>query len=67
MKQQTVCILFGGMSPEHEVSLRSAECILNNIKYNREDCSKKIIEEGYDINCTSEEIQKFFLTRKNNE
>ena len=31
MKQQTVCILFGGMSPEHEVSLRSAECILNNI------------------------------------
>lgn len=31
MKQQTVCVLFGGMSPEHEVSLRSAECILNNI------------------------------------
>ena len=31
MKQQTVCVLFGGMSPEHEVSLRSAECILTNI------------------------------------
>ncbi len=44
-----------------------AERILNDIKYNREDCSKKIIEEGYDINCISEEIQKFFLTRKNNE
>ena len=32
-----VCILFGGMSPEHEVSLRSAESVLNNIdpeKYN---------------------------------
>ena len=33
----SVCILFGGMSPEHEVSLRSAESVLNNIdheKYN---------------------------------
>ena len=32
-----VCILFGGMSPEHEVSLRSAESVLNNMdpeKYN---------------------------------
>ena len=32
-----VCILFGGVSPEHEVSLRSAESVLNNIdkeKYN---------------------------------
>ena len=31
MKQQTVCILVGGMSPEHEVSRRSAECIVNTI------------------------------------
>ncbi len=31
MKKQNVCILFGGMSPEHEVSLRSAESVLNNI------------------------------------
>ena len=33
----SVCILFGGMSPEHAVSLRSAESVLNNIdheKYN---------------------------------
>ena len=32
-----VCILFGGMSPEHEVSLRSAESVLNHLdpeKYN---------------------------------
>ena len=32
-----VCVLFGGMSPEHEVSLRSAESVLNNLnteKYN---------------------------------
>lgn len=32
-----VCILFGGISPEHEVSLRSAESVLNNLnteKYN---------------------------------
>ena len=31
MKQYNVCILFGGISPEHEVSLRSAESVLNNI------------------------------------
>ena len=37
MRKLSVCILFGGMSPEHEVSLRSAESVLNNIdkeKYN---------------------------------
>ena len=37
MRKLSVCILFGGMSPEHEVSLRSAEAVLNNIdheKYN---------------------------------
>ena len=37
MKKLSVCILFGGMSPEHEVSLRSAESVLSNIdkeKYN---------------------------------
>ena len=37
MSKLNVCILFGGISPEHEVSLRSAESVLNNIddkKYN---------------------------------
>lgn len=37
MSKLSVCILFGGVSPEHEVSLRSAESVLNNIdhqKYN---------------------------------
>ncbi len=37
MKKISVCVLFGGMSPEHEVSLRSAESVLNNMdgeKYN---------------------------------
>ena len=37
MRKRSVCILFGGISPEHEVSLRSAESVLNNIdksKYN---------------------------------
>ena len=37
LKKLSVCILFGGVSPEHEVSLRSAESVLNNIdheKYN---------------------------------
>ena len=37
MNKLNVCVLFGGMSPEHEVSLRSAESVLNNMdaeKYN---------------------------------
>ncbi len=37
MNKLNVCVLFGGISPEHEVSLRSAESVLNNIskeKYN---------------------------------
>ncbi len=37
MRKLSVCILFGGISPEHEVSLRSAESVLNHIdheKYN---------------------------------
>ena len=37
LKKLSVCVLFGGVSPEHEVSLRSAESVLNNIdkeKYN---------------------------------
>ena len=37
MKKLSVCVLFGGMSPEHAVSLRSAESVLNNMdaeKYN---------------------------------
>ena len=37
MKKLNVCILFGGVSPEHEVSLRSAESVLKNLdaeKYN---------------------------------
>ena len=35
MKKLSVCILFGGMSPEHEVSLRSAESVLNNIDHDK--------------------------------
>ena len=37
MSKLNVCVLFGGMSPEHAVSLRSAESVLNNMdpeKYN---------------------------------
>ncbi|MBE6947203.1 MAG: D-alanine--D-alanine ligase [Ruminococcaceae bacterium] len=37
MKKISVCVLFGGISPEHEVSLRSAEFVLNSLnpeKYN---------------------------------
>ena len=31
MKKLSVCVLFGGVSPEHEVSLRSAESVLNRL------------------------------------
>ena len=37
LKKLNVCVLFGGISPEHEVSLRSAESVLTNMdaeKYN---------------------------------
>lgn len=37
MKKLNVCVLFGGISPEHAVSLRSAESVLNHLdseKYN---------------------------------
>jgi len=37
LKKLNVCVLFGGISPEHAVSLRSAESVLNNLdheKYN---------------------------------
>ena len=35
MKKRNVCVLFGGVSPEHEISLRSAECILSHIDKER--------------------------------
>ena len=31
MLKLNVCVLFGGISPEHDVSLRSAESVLNNM------------------------------------
>lgn len=31
MNKLNVCVLFGGISPEHEVSLRSAEAVLTNL------------------------------------
>ncbi|MBO4419989.1 MAG: D-alanine--D-alanine ligase [Oscillospiraceae bacterium] len=37
MKKLNICVLFGGVSPEHEVSLRSAESVMNHLdpeKYN---------------------------------
>ena len=35
MSKLNVCILFGGISPEHAVSLRSAESVLNNIDHSK--------------------------------
>ena len=37
MKKLNVCVLFGGMSPEHAVSLRSAESVLNNLDSEKYD------------------------------
>ena len=37
MRKLSICVLFGGISPEHEVSLRSAEFVLSSLdpeKYN---------------------------------
>ncbi len=31
LKKLSVCVLFGGISPEHDVSLRSAEFVLNSL------------------------------------
>ena len=39
MRKYNICVLFGGISPEHEVSLRSAEAVLQHVdpeKYNEE-------------------------------
>ena len=35
MRKLSICVLFGGISPEHEVSLRSAESVLNHIDHNK--------------------------------
>ena len=35
MAKLNVCILFGGISPEHEVSLRSAESVLMNLNHEK--------------------------------
>lgn len=35
MKKLSICVLFGGVSPEHEVSLRSAEFVLSNLDQNQ--------------------------------
>ncbi|MBQ2244623.1 MAG: D-alanine--D-alanine ligase [Oscillospiraceae bacterium] len=37
MNKISVCVLFGGMSPEHQVSLRSAESVLNNMDAEKYD------------------------------
>ena len=35
MKKLSVCILFGGVSPEHDISLRSAESVLQHIDHDK--------------------------------
>jgi len=35
VKKLCVCVLFGGISPEHEVSLRSAESVLNHLDHDK--------------------------------
>ncbi|MBE6846511.1 MAG: D-alanine--D-alanine ligase [Ruminococcus sp.] len=44
---QTICVLFGGVSPEHDISLRSAEAVLRNMKTeNRTILPVGITKEG---------------------
>ena len=44
---QTICVLFGGVSPEHDVSLCSAEAVLRNMKKeNRRIIPVGITKEG---------------------
>ena len=44
---QTICVLFGGVSPEHDVSLVSAESVLRNMnKENRRILPVGITKEG---------------------
>ncbi len=44
---QTICVLFGGVSPEHDVSLCSAEAVLRNMKKeNRRILPIGITKEG---------------------
>ncbi len=38
MRKLNVCVLFGGISPEHDVSLRSAESVLNNMDKEKYNC-----------------------------
>ena len=43
MNKTTVLILFGGMSNEHEVSLRSATSVIENIDRSTKDLHGKIV------------------------
>ena len=50
MRKLNICVLFGGISPEHEVSLRSAEAVLNNMdtqKYRILPVAETITENIY--------------------
>ncbi len=38
MRKLNVCVLFGGISPEHDVYLRSAESVLNNMDKEKYNC-----------------------------
>ncbi len=59
MKKLCVCILFGGISPEHEVSLRSAESVLNNIDHEKYQVFPVgITKEGDWILYTSDDYSK---------
>ena len=48
MRKLSVCVLFGGISPEHEVSLRSAESVLNNIDHSKYNVFPVGITKGGD-------------------
>ena len=45
MSKRSLCVIFGGASSEHEVSLMSAESVLRNIDYDKYDVHKIFISK----------------------
>jgi D-alanine--D-alanine ligase len=66
-----IILLFGGMSPEHEISCKSAQFVLNNIDKKKYECTPIVIsKEGdwyiyNDINLINWEISKKLVKIEN--
>ena len=47
--KKKLCVLFGGQSPEHEISRKSVTSILNNLDKNKYDMDRLRMEAGKKI------------------